>query len=39
MGIPGILNTPIMQNVGSPEFGGFYNSIGRLYRLEGAFDF
>jgi hypothetical protein len=29
----------VQQNVGSPEFGGFYNSIGRLYRLEGAFDF
>jgi len=29
----------VQQNVGSPEFGGFYNSVGRLYRLEGAFDF
>jgi len=29
----------VQQHVGSPEFGGFYNSVGRLYRIEGAFDF
>lgn len=23
----------------SPQYGSFYNSVGRLYRLEGEFDF
>jgi hypothetical protein len=29
----------VQQYVYSPHFGVFYNSIGRLYRLEGDFDF
>ncbi len=29
----------VQQYTGSPQFGGFYNSVGRLYRLEGGFDF
>ena len=29
----------VQQHYDSPFFGGFYNSVGRLYRFEGAFDF
>ena len=29
----------VQQHTGSPNFGGFYNSVGRQYRIEGAFDF
>jgi hypothetical protein len=29
----------VQQHVGSPNFGGFYNAVGRLFRIESAFDF
>jgi hypothetical protein len=29
----------VQQHVDSPNFGSFYNSVGRLYRIEAAFDF
>ena len=29
----------VQQHTGSPNFGGFYNSVPRQYRIEGAFDF
>jgi len=29
----------VQQHTGSPNFGNFYNSIGRLFRIDGDFDF
>jgi hypothetical protein len=29
----------VQQYGGSPNFGGFYNSVGRQFRLDGTFDF
>jgi hypothetical protein len=29
----------VQQNVTSPNFGDFYNSVGRLWRIDGGFDF
>jgi hypothetical protein len=29
----------VQQYTGSPNFGNFYNSIGRLFRIDGDFDF
>jgi hypothetical protein len=29
----------VQQYTGSPSFGNFYNSIGRLFRIDGDFDF
>ena len=29
----------VQQYIGSPNYGRFYNSVGRLWRLEGDFDF
>jgi hypothetical protein len=29
----------VQQNAASPQYGTFYNSIGRLFRLDGDFDF
>jgi hypothetical protein len=29
----------VQQYTGSPNYGKFYNSVGRLWRLEGDFDF
>ena len=29
----------VQQYVGSPNFGKFYNSVGRLWRIDGDFDF
>jgi hypothetical protein len=29
----------VQQYAGSPSFGNFYNSIGRLFRIDGDFDF
>jgi hypothetical protein len=29
----------VQQYAGSDNYGVFYNSVGRLYRIEGAFDF
>lgn len=29
----------VQQNLASPQYGTFYNSIGRLFRLDGDFDF
>ena len=29
----------VQQHVDSPNFGTFYNSVGRLWRIEGGFDF
>jgi hypothetical protein len=29
----------VQQNVESPNFGRFYNSVGRLWRIDGDFDF
>jgi hypothetical protein len=29
----------VQQSLASPNFGRFYNSVGRLYRIEGGFDF
>jgi hypothetical protein len=29
----------VQQYTGSPNFGSFYNSIGRLFRIDGDFDF
>lgn len=29
----------VQQNEASPQYGTFYNSIGRLFRLDGDFDF
>lgn len=29
----------VQQYANSPNFGGFYNSVGRLFRIDGGFDF
>jgi hypothetical protein len=29
----------VQQNITSPNFGNFYNSVGRLWRIDGGFDF
>ena len=29
----------VQQNITSPNFGTFYNSVGRLWRIDGDFDF
>jgi hypothetical protein len=29
----------VQQYFGSPNFGVFYNSVGRLWRIDGDFDF
>jgi hypothetical protein len=29
----------VQQNYASPNYGNFYNSIGRLFRIDGDFDF
>jgi hypothetical protein len=29
----------VQQSVNSPYFGGFYNSVGRLFFIDGGFDF
>jgi len=29
----------VQQYVGSPNFGKLYNSVGRLWRIDGDFDF
>ena len=29
----------VQQYLGSPFYGGFYNSVGRLWRIDGDFDF
>jgi hypothetical protein len=29
----------VQQNVASPQYGTFYNSVGRLWRIDGDFDF
>ena len=29
----------VQQNIASPNFGTFYNSVGRLWRIDGDFDF
>jgi hypothetical protein len=29
----------VQQYAGSPNFGNFYNSVGRLWRIDGGFDF
>jgi hypothetical protein len=29
----------VQQYAGSPNFGNFYNSVGRLWRIDGDFDF
>ena len=29
----------VQENYGSPNYGTFYNSVGRLFRIDGDFDF
>jgi hypothetical protein len=29
----------VQQYLGSPFYGGFYNSVGLLWRIDGDFDF
>ena len=29
----------VQQNIASPNFGTFYNSVRRLWRIDGDFDF
>jgi len=29
----------VQQYTGSPSYGVFYNSVGRLWRVDGDFDF
>jgi len=29
----------VQEHVSSPYYGTFYNSVGRLFRLDGDFDF
>jgi hypothetical protein len=29
----------VQQYFGSPNYGNFYNSVGRLWRIDGDFDF
>jgi len=29
----------VQQYAGSPNFGNLYNSVGRLWRIDGDFDF
>jgi hypothetical protein len=29
----------VQEYLGSPNYGAFYNSVGRLWRITGDFDF
>jgi hypothetical protein len=43
LNVPNVLNyfnpRDVQEYAKSPNYGHFYNSIGRLWRIEGAFDF